>query len=80
MPEFCFYKRGAHITALESSNVEKSTHLIKEGWEKLFEEVSAADEESALARLADMLKEETNTEQGFVTGTAFGSFITNILK
>lgn len=61
MPEFCFFKKGQHIAALERSDAEKSAQLAGEGWEKQFEEVRAADAQSALARLADMRKEEIST-------------------
>lgn len=37
MPEFCFFKKGEHIAALEISDEEKSTQLIREGWQKQIE-------------------------------------------
>lgn len=80
MPEFCFFKKGKHIAALERSDAEKSAQLTGDGWEKLFEEVRAADAESALARLADIRKEEVTTERAFVTGSVFSSLLTAILK
>ncbi|MCD2357687.1 hypothetical protein LQK91_14805 [Pantoea sp. MHSD4] len=80
MPEFCFFKKGQHIAALERSDSEKAAQLAGEGWEKQFEEVSAADAESALARLADMRKEEVTTERAFITGSVFSSLLTAILK
>ena len=58
MPEYCFFKRGAQIAALERTDAEKTAQLSRDGWEKLFEEVHATDAKSALARLADMRKEE----------------------
>ena len=80
MPEFCFFKKGQHIAALEKSDAEKAAQLAGEGWEKQFEEVCAADAESALARLADMRKEEVTTERAFITGSVFSSLLTAILK
>lgn len=80
MPDFCFFKKGKHITALESSDTEKSAQLGDDGWEKLFEEIRAADAESALIRLADIRKEEVTTERAFITGSAFSSILTAILK
>lgn len=80
MPEFCFFKKGQHIAALERTDAEKSAQLIGDGWEKMFEEVRAADAESALARLADMRKEEVTVERAFVTGSVFSSLLTAILK
>jgi len=80
MPEFCFFKKGQHIAALESSEVEKSAKLVLDGWEKQFEEVRAADAESALARLADMRKEDVTTERALITGSVFSNLLTAILK
>lgn len=80
MPEFCFFKKGKHIAALEISDAEKSAQLVGDGWEKQFEEVRAADAESALTRLADMRKEDVTTEHAFVTGSVFSSLLTAILK
>ena len=68
MQDFCFFKKGRHIAALERSDAEQSALLTEGGWEKLFEEVSAADAESALARLADMRKEESTTDARFCSG------------
>ncbi len=80
MPEFCFFKKGQHIAALARSDAEKAAQLAGDAWEKQFEEVRAADAESALARLADMRKEEVTTERAFITGSVFSSLLTAILK
>jgi len=80
MPEFCFFKKGQHIAALERSDTEKAAQLAGDGWEKQFEEVRAADTASALARLADMRKEEVTTERAFITGSVFNSLLTAIIK
>ena len=80
MPEYCFFKRGAQIAAQERTDAEKTAQLARDGWEKLFEEVHATDAKSALARLADMRKEEITTEHAFTTGSVFSSIVTAILK
>ncbi|NDO83616.1 hypothetical protein CJP72_23545 [Citrobacter sp. NCU1] len=80
MPEYCFYKKGNQVSALDSSDAEKSAQLARDGWEKLFEEVLATDAESALARLADMRKEEILTEHAFMTGSVFSGIVTAILR
>ena len=80
MPEFCFFKKGQHIAALERSDTENAAQLAGDGWEKQFEEVRAADTESALARLADMRKEEVTTERAFITGSLFNSLLTALIK
>lgn len=80
MPEFCFFRKGQHIAALERSDAVKSAQLAGDGWEKLFEEVRAADTESALARLEEMSKEEIMVERVFITGSVFSGLLTAILK
>lgn len=80
MPEFCFFKKGQHIAALERYDTEKAAQLAGDGWVRQFEEARAADAESALARLADMRKEEVTTERAFITGSVFSSLLTAILK
>jgi len=80
MPEFCFFRKGQHIAALERSDAVKSAQLAGDGWEKLFEEVRAADAESALARLEEMNKEEVMAERAFITGSVFSGLLTAILK
>ena len=80
MSEFCFYKKDNNIIAIESIDTERVTLLVKEGWEKLYEEVQAADAESALLRLADIRKEEDLTEHAFITGSVFSGLLSAILK
>jgi hypothetical protein len=80
MPEFCFFRKGQHIAALERSDAVKSAQLAGDGWEKLFEEVRAADTESALARLEEMSKEEIMVARAFITGSVFSGLLTAILK
>lgn len=80
MSAFCFFKKGKHIAALERTDAEKSAQLADDGWEKQFEEVRAADAESALARLVDMQKEEVTTERAFVMGSVFSGLLTAMIK
>jgi len=74
------FKKGKHIAALKRTDAEKSAQLSNAGWEKQFEDVRAADAERALARLADMRKEEVTTERAFVTSSVFSSLLTAILR
>lgn len=80
MPEYCFFKKRNQVAALERADAEKSAQLVRDGWAKLFEEVHATDAESALARLADMRKEEMTTGHAFITGSVFNSIVTAIFK
>ncbi len=80
MIEYCFFKKGNHITALDISDEEKSTRLIREGWKKQFEEIRADNAKNALNRLAEIRKEEITIDHAFVTGSVFSSLITAIFK
>lgn len=85
MSEFFFYKKGNNIIAIESIYIESTytervTLLVKEGWEKLHEEVQTSDAGSTLSRLADIRKEEDLTEHAFITGSVFSGLLSAILK
>jgi len=80
MSEFCFYKKGNNIIAIESTYTERVTLLVKEGWEKLHEEVQASDAGSTLSRLADIRKEEDLTEHAFITGSWLGNSINSLMS
>ncbi|MCS3430905.1 hypothetical protein [Klebsiella sp. BIGb0407] len=80
MQEYIFFKKNNKIIALEGNDKEKHSFFTQDGWEKLYEEISASDAESALARLADIRKDEVATEHAFITGSAFSSLLAAILK
>ncbi|MFO3905378.1 hypothetical protein AAHD62_12740 [Enterobacter hormaechei] len=71
MPEFVFFKKGNKTTALEKRDVQGARLLLEQGYDKLFEEIIAPDGHHALARLADIKKEEILTERAFMTWPAF---------
>lgn len=75
MPEFIFFKKGNKTTALEKSDAPGAALLLEQGYEKQFEEVLAADSQRALARLADIKKEEVLTERAFMTWPAFAAAV-----
>jgi len=79
MPEYCFFKKGKHIIALERSEAAKSAQLATEGWQKQFEELSAPDAKRALNRFYDIRKEEQTTEHAFSTGAAFISLTVGLV-
>ena len=80
MPDYCFFKKGKQIAVLEKSEAEKASLLTGQGYDKQFEEIDAPDAEYALARFADIRKEECTTEHAFATGSVFSTIVTAILK
>ena len=79
MPEFIFFKIGNTLSALEKSNVQGARLLLEQGYEKQFEEIMASDSQHALARLADIKKEEALTEHAFMTWPAFAAAVAIIM-
>jgi len=71
MPEFVFFKKGNKTTALVKSDAQGAALLLEQGYEKQFEEVLAADSQRALARLADIKKEEEIAPFAWATGAIF---------
>ena len=79
MPEFVFFKKGNHTTALEKSDVQGAALLREQGYEKQFEEIIAPDSQRALARLADIKKEEDTALHAWATGAVFTAVIVPVL-
>ncbi|KGT91200.1 hypothetical protein [Enterobacter cancerogenus] len=75
MPEYCFYKKGNQIVALRKSDIKGATLLTRQGFEKQFEEVSAADEKAALSRFNDIRKEKHIDQHNFRAGAITMPFI-----
>ncbi|MXP57786.1 hypothetical protein [Pantoea sp. Taur] len=75
MPEYCFYKKGNQIVALRKSDNVRATLLTRQGFEKQFEEVSAADEKAALSRFDDIRKEKRIDQHNFRAGAITMPFI-----
>lgn len=79
MPEYCFFKKGNHITALEKTDTAGAFALTNKGYEKQFEELNAPDVKRALARFIDIRKEEQTTTHSFVTGAVFASLLVGVV-
>jgi hypothetical protein len=75
MPEYCFYKKRNQIAALQKSDNVRATLLTRQGFEKQFEEVSAADEKAALSRFNDIRKEKRIDQHNFRAGAITMPFI-----
>jgi len=80
MPNYIFFRKGEQIAVLERSEAEKALLLTDQGYEKQYEEIDAPNAEHALARYADIRKEERTTEHAFITGTVFSTIVTAILR
>jgi hypothetical protein len=79
MPDYCFYKKGENIIVLDRSDATRATSLNVQGYHKQFEEVTAANEKSALVRFRDLRQEGQATEHAFATGAAFVALIVGLM-
>ncbi|WP_188471361.1 hypothetical protein [Hafnia psychrotolerans] len=68
MPNYCFFQKGKQIVVLESSDVSKASQLMEHGYEKQFEEASATNEKNALARFADIRRDNQIDRDNFLAG------------
>ena len=68
MPDYCFYQKGQQYVALERTDAGSAAQLTAQGFEKQFEEVSAVDEKSALARFADIRRNNQIDRDNFLAG------------
>ncbi|WP_134705488.1 hypothetical protein [Rahnella sp. CJA17(1/100)] len=68
MLNYFFFQKGKQIVVLESSDVGKASQLIEDGYEKQFEEISATNEKNALARFADIRRNNQIDRDDFLAG------------
>lgn len=79
MKDFIFFKKGTQISAVEKRNADAAALLQEQGYEQQFEEVTASDAASALARFNDIKKEEELNWYAFAMGPAFTILIVFVL-
>lgn len=79
MKDFIFFKKGTQISAVEKRNADAAALLQEQGYERQFEEVTASDAVSALARFNDIKKEEELNWYAFAMGPAFTILIVFVL-
>ncbi|HCN95807.1 MULTISPECIES: hypothetical protein [Leclercia] len=79
MPEYIFFQKGTKIIALDKSDVQGASLLCEQGYKKQFEEIIAPDSQRALARLADIKKEEEIAPLAWATGAVFTVLIVPVL-
>lgn len=79
MSEFIFFRKGTQIFAVEKGNAEGSSHLEAQGYEQEFEEITAPDAQSALARYNDIKKEDELNVYAFALGPTFTLLIVVVL-
>ncbi|MCV2532038.1 hypothetical protein [Enterobacter wuhouensis] len=75
MPDYRFFQKGQQYIALESTDVNSASQLIAQGFEKQFEEVCAPDERAALARFADIRRNNQIDRNNFLAGAGQMPFI-----
>lgn len=68
MQDYCFFQKGQHYIALERTDVDSAVQLMAQGFEKQFEEVSAQNEQTALARFSDIRKNNEFDRTNFLAG------------
>ena len=68
MPDYCFFQKVKQTVVLERSDTDGTARLTEQGYEKQFEEVSAIDENQALARFADIRREKRIDQHNFLAG------------
>lgn len=68
MPDYCFFKKGPNLIAIESANTDAAAQLTAQGFEKQFEEIGAMDEKEALTRLSDIRKNNDIDRHNFLAG------------
>lgn len=73
MPNYCFYKKDKQIVVLEKSEEHEAFHLIKQGYEKQFEEVSSSNKENALTRFDDIRRNNRVDHSNFLAGAGAGA-------
>lgn len=70
MSDYRFYSKGKHTVALKRSDVNRTLDLTEQGYKKEFEEVRASDETQALARFADIRRNQRIDHHNFLAGAA----------
>ncbi|WP_258195887.1 hypothetical protein [Pantoea hericii] len=80
MPEYCFFKKGRQITVLERNDSAGAAELSQRGYEKQFEEVTAPDENRALARFHDIRNEDQQSANAFARGEVFAILTVGLLS
>jgi hypothetical protein len=68
MPDYCFFKKDKQTIVLERPDADEAARLTEQGYEKQFEEVSAIDENQALARFDDIRREKRIDQHNFLAG------------
>lgn len=68
MTDYSFYQKGKQIVVLKSAEVDAASQLVAQGFEKQFEEVSATNEKNALARFADIRRDNQIDRENFLAG------------
>ncbi|PDO90464.1 hypothetical protein [Kosakonia pseudosacchari] len=68
MTDYCFYQKGKQLVVLKSAEMDAASQLVAQGFEKQFEEISATNEKNALARFADIRRDNQIDRENFLAG------------
>jgi len=68
MTDYSFYQKDKQIVVLKSAEVDAASQLVAQGFEKQFEEISATSEKNALARFADIRRDNQIDRENFLAG------------
>lgn len=79
MPDYCFFKKGNHVNALEGNDKGGAAFLREWGYSKQSEELNAPNAHCALARFHDIRNEEQASEPPFSTGAALVALIVGLI-
>lgn len=69
MQDYCFFQKDDHTIAVEITDIDRTFQLIKQGYKKQFEEVSAVNEQKALARFEDIRRNNKIDHKNFLAGS-----------
>lgn len=75
MRDYCFFKKAKKIVALEKTDRASASRLIAQGYERQAEEASAENEKDALARFADIRRNNKIDHENFLAGAGTMPFI-----
>lgn len=75
MQDYSFFQKDDQIIAVETTDIDRAFQLIKQGYKKQFEKISAVNEQQALARLEDIRRNNQIDHENFLSGAIAMPFI-----
>jgi len=75
MQDYYFFQKDDQTIAVEITDIDRTFQLIEQGYKKQFEEISAANEQKALARFKDIRRNNQIDHKNFMLGSIAMPFI-----